>query len=416
MTGLSALFFLIALYCHVRFRESKQGFLWYILALVVASLALMTKQNAAVIPGALLLFDWLILSQGRRPQFFTRRMLAVVPFFLLSCLFIYMQVGKNDLLLKDAGVAEYWAKAGETSATKKIAPSDPAPPAGELPKARRLDKPPENLQAIYFVTELSVLWLYLKLLILPYGQIFDYGYPLANKLLDFQTITAGSGLLLLLLLAIALAMKRQPLVAFGVFWFFLALAVESTIIPLDAAVEHRLYMPVFGLAVSMVALIRHFAGGRKGLIILCCIVVAYGVATWQRNSVWADPVAFGLDGVVKAPHNQRNHLTLATAYADAGRWADAEKTLRVAIPLRPYYHVPYDNLGSALAQQGRLAESRAFFSMAAILAPSYPNAVYNYGFVSLRLGDVPASLRSLQRLKELGSPLAAKLGAQFMNK
>lgn len=428
MTGLSALFFLLTLYCYVRYRESTEtdfsthhspftihGFLWYLLAVAMAVLALMTKQNAAVIPGVLLLFDWLVLGQGRLPVPFSRRILAVVPFLLISLLFIYIQVGKDDILLKDAGMAQFWTRAKQSSAVTKLEPSAPVVPLGQLPKGAGLQKPPENLQALYFVTELSVLWLYVRLLFLPYNQTFDYGYPLVDRIVDLQNIVAGGGLLVLMLLAAALA-RRKPLAAFGIFWFFLTLAVESTIIPLDAAVEHRLYVPVFGFAIAIIALIRDVAGHRILVLILCCLVIAYGIATWQRNVLWGDPVAFARDGVVKAPHNQRNHVALATAYADAGRWADAEKTLRTAIPLRPNYYIPYDNLGSALAQQGKFAESRTYFSLAAILAPDYPNAVYNYGYVSLRLGDMPAALRSLERLKELRSPLAVRLGGQFVGR
>jgi Tfp pilus assembly protein PilF len=143
------------------------------------------------------------------------------------------------------------------------------------------------------------------------------------------------------------------------------------------------------------------------------VVTVYAVAGWNRNALWSDQIAFALDGRAKAPHNQRTHLTLATAYADAGRWLDAEQTLRRAIPLRPYYYVPYDNLGAALAQQGKYGEARGWFSQAAILKPDYPNAVYNYGWVSLQLGDISAALRSLERLKEMKSPLARQLGAQF---
>jgi Tfp pilus assembly protein PilF len=46
--------------------------------------------------------------------------------------------------------------------------------------------------------------------------------------------------------------------------------------------------------------------------------------------------------------------------------------------------------------------------------PDYPNAVYNYGYVSYKLGDMAAANRSLQRLVELRSPFASRLGAVVM--
>ncbi len=422
MTSLSALFSLMALYAYCRGRESLQGgdrissfshAGWYVSALAASALALMTKQNAAVLPALFFLFDWLILNQGAHLRTMARRIVYILPFLLLSILFIYLHVGKDDVLLKEAGRSEYWTRAGEASATKNLTPAVPAADSARLPQPAKLERPPEKLQLIYFVTELSVLWLYIRLLFLPYGQVFDYGYPLVGNLLTVQTLLAGSGLLLLILLAFWQS-RRRPLLAFGIFWFFIALSVESTIIPLDAAVEHRLYLPLFGFSVALVSLFRRVPGKLLPALLLCLLLSGYSVAAWQRNLIWSDPIAFARDGVDKAPHNQRNHLTLANAYAEVGRWPDAEAVLRKAIPLRPYYHVPYDNLGSALSQQGRLLEARTYYSMAALLKPDYPDAVFNYGLVSLRLGDMSSATRSLNRLKELRSPLAWKLGAQFI--
>lgn len=443
MTSLSALLFLLAVYGYVRFVEGREsqsvrsktldarresdieegaasgvsrlafsGFCWYAVSLVSSVLALMTKQNAAVLPAALLLFDWLVLNRGRFPNRIGRRLASLIPFVLVSLAFIYVQVGLNDVLLNDAQRAEYWARADEASATSAAGGAVAPLGRGELPQVGKLTKPPENLQLVYLVTEFKVLWLYLRLLFLPYDQTFDYGYPLEMKMLTVQNALAGAGLLMLFALACYLA-RRKPLVSFGIFWFFTALAVESSIIPLDAAVEHRLYLPMFGFAVAFVSLFDLLVPKRWFPAVLAVVVLLYAGAGWQRNAVWGNNIAFALDGVRKAPHNQRTYLTLATAYADEGRWAEAEAVLRKAIPLRPSLHIPYDNLGTTLFQQGRLAEARAYFSFASLLVPDYPNAIYNYGIASLRLGDMQGAIRSLDRLRQLRSPLAFRLGAEL---
>ncbi|MSM40054.1 MAG: hypothetical protein GJT30_10585 [Geobacter sp.] len=423
MTSMSALFFLLALYGYIRAREARNAdahlaapthVAWYLTALAAAVCALMSKQNAAVLPAALFLFEWLVLGQGRLPRPFVRTAAYLLPFVLVSCLFIYLQVGMSDVLLKDAGLAEYWARAEERSATGKIAPSAALPLAAELQQPRKVEKPPENLQLIYQVTEFSVLWLYIRLLLLPYGQVFDYGYPLVGKLLTLQNVAAGAGLVLLLAAAFWLH-RRKPLLAFGIFWFFVTLAVESTIIPLDAAVEHRLYLPMAGVAIALTALVRSIPSRNMALGLLLCALLGYGTATWQRNALWADPIAFAQDGVRKAPHNQRNHLTLANAYAEKELWPQVEDTLRKAIPLRPAYHIPYDNLGTALFQQGKIRAALQYFSLAAMLKPDYPNAYFNYGTAAVRLGNQPAAHWALQRLRELHSPLAGPLTGQIMS-
>lgn len=421
MTSLAAFLSLLALFAFCRARESRSAGAplaspshagWYGMAAVSMALACMTKQNAILIPIEIFLFDWLILNKGALPSPLVRRLAYIAPLLLLSLTFSYLHVGKDDVALKDAGMAEYWARAEEASAEKKLVPVRPATEKVDIAQPKRVEKPPENLQALYLATEMTVLWEYLRLLLLPYGQVFDYGYPLDAKAVTVQSVVAAAGHLVLVVLALSLA-RRKPLTSFGILWFYVCLSVESSIIPLDAMVEHRLYLPIFGFAVALVGMVRDLPRQRVALWLLCIVVAAYSIAGLKRNLLWSDPIAFARDGRAKAPHNQRNHLTLATAYADARRWPEAEVTLRRAIPIRPYHHVPYDNLGVALVQQGKFSEARSWFSLASRLEPGYPNAVYNYGYASFRLGDTPAVIRSMQRLKELGSPLAMQLGAQF---
>ncbi|GAM08934.1 transmembrane and TPR repeat-containing protein F38B6.6 [Geobacter sp. OR-1] len=423
MTTLSALLALVAIYAYCRARESVAAgsglstpahVIWYLVSLLTMALACMTKQNAVLIPAEILLFDWLILNRGALPSHYGRRLAYLVPFLLVSALFIYLHVGKDELVLKEAGRADYWVRAEAASAGKKPAPGQPALNVADLSKPRRADAPPENLQALYLATEMTVLWKYIRLLVLPYNQVFDYGYPLVSKVVTLPNLAAAAGHLLFAGLALVLA-RRRPLLSFGILWFYISLSVESSIIPLDAMVEHRLYLPMFGFAVAAVDLGGRFSNKRIALATLGLVIAGYAGAAMQRNLLWSNPIAFALDGRDKAPHNQRNHITLANAYADAGRWADAEAALRKAIPVRPYHNVPYDNLGVALIKQGKFSEARTWFSLATILNPEYPNAIYNYGYASLRLGDTPAAVRSLQRLRELRSPLAMQLGAQFMN-
>ena len=119
--------------------------------------------------------------------------------------------------------------------------------------------------------------------------------------------------------------------------------------------------------------------------------------------------SFARDNVQRAPCNQRNYLTLATAYADAGRWGEAERTLKDAIPLRPDYYLPYDNLGAALFQQGKLAESLYYYMRASELAPGYPNAIYNAGLVFVKIGNARLAHAMAERLRGIDTRLAEQL-------
>ncbi|SNB46635.1 tetratricopeptide repeat protein [Geobacter sp. DSM 9736] len=403
MASMCGLFLFLSVYGFIRAKEavgkgkpfvSGEHLSWYLVSLAACVVALWTKQNAVVLPLALLLIERFFLNDAKKG--WRRQLLYLLPFILVTVWNTYLQVGTDEkILFNHAARAEYWAKAKETSA---VAPSS---------DGVKLVKPPENLRMLYLVTEFSVLWLYMRLLVLPYGQIFDYGYPLAQAVLTPQNAVAFLGLVALAAFAWYLR-ARRPLISFGIAWFFLSLLVESTFIPLDAAVEHRLYMAVFGFAVIVLDLLKNLP--RRLLVAAVTAgIIVYSGLTWQRNALWSDTIAFARDNVQKAPANQRNYLTLATAYADRGRWTEAENTLRAAIKVRPDHHVPYENLGSALVQQGRLREALFYYRMALSLTPEYPNALYNMGVVLIQLGDQTRARDASDRLKALNSPLAGEL-------
>lgn len=371
---------------------------FYLLSLVCCALALWTKQNAVVLPLLLLLVDRFFVNPS--PGMWKRRLLFVAPFLLLTLVSAWMEMRGHDVVLKEAGRAQYWAKANETSANLKVAEEQKI----------SLVNPPENVQAIYLATEFSVLWLYIKLLFFPAGQVFDYGYPLARAVFTLPNAVAFLGHLLLMGLAFRLR-NRRPLITVGIAWFYLSLAVESSIIPLDAAVEHRVYMATFGFALVLLDLLRSLPSKWLRGATTAAAVVLLTVLTWQRNALWSDPVAFARDNVEKAPFNQRNYLTLATAYADSGQWREAENTLRAAIRLRPDYSVPYENLGSTLVLQRRLREALVFYQIALNLAPDNAATLFNAGTVLVRMGKMAEAQSVVERLKPLDGALAGRLAA-----
>ncbi|HYS11965.1 MAG TPA: hypothetical protein VEN28_01540, partial [Burkholderiaceae bacterium] len=75
-------------------------------------------------------------------------------------------------------------------------------------------------------------------------------------------------------------------------------------------------------------------------------------ATWQRNEVYFDEIAFWHDTAEKAPHNARAFANLGHALALACRASDAERALSLAFELDPNATQPVINL--ALLRAGTL--------------------------------------------------------------
>ncbi|MCK7517134.1 MAG: hypothetical protein MZV64_05145, partial [Ignavibacteriales bacterium] len=83
--------------------------------------------------------------------------------------------------------------------------------------------------------------------------------PLSTSFFQLKTFFSFS-LLVGILAAGILMFKRYRLIAFGIFWFFLTISVESSIIPISQNVifEHRTYLPGFGFFLALTGAFFYF--------------------------------------------------------------------------------------------------------------------------------------------------------------
>ncbi|MDD3651849.1 MAG: hypothetical protein PHC73_10240, partial [Immundisolibacter sp.] len=95
---------------------------------------------------------------------------------------------------------------------------------------------------------------------------------------------------LLAALAALLLRRRAPVLAFGIAWFVAGHALESTVVPLEIAHEHRNYLPSFGPLFAAVYGVAAFARhtGRRRLYGAAGVAVALalGFATFGRAASW----------------------------------------------------------------------------------------------------------------------------------
>ena len=119
-------------------------------------------------------------------------------------------------------------------------------------------------RADYLLTEFRVIVTYLRLLVFPVKQSIDYTYPVYHSFLQPQVFLSFLLLLTIFSLGVYLfyrSLSSSPglrLIAFGIFWFFITLSVESTIIPIkDVIFEHRLYLPSVGFFIAAITSLEH---------------------------------------------------------------------------------------------------------------------------------------------------------------
>ncbi len=373
MAVLAVLFFLLSLWLFVRSRErltagvsfAAAGHLGYYLGAILAGLAaVFTKENTVVLPVALYLYVVFFLPPVADRK---RLLLSLLPFAIGP-----LALAALRLLLPLAG--------GETMA--------------KITDMTHLAQTQHVTPLRYLVTEFSVLWTYIRMLFLPYGQTLDHNYPVAATFLELHHLLSGIGLALLGALAVRLR-RRQSLLAAGIAWFFLTLAVESSIIPLDPLFEHRLYLPMFGFVLVVLGLLRLLPGRRAALAVLAAIVLVCLPLSWQRNRLWADPIAFHRDNLAKAPQSERVLTDLAINYLDAGYPVDAEPLLLRALEINPGYLHACVNLMLVYNNQGRLPEAFALARQVLEKYPRLPPLLKTLGILYYNSGDMERALQTL---------------------
>jgi len=176
------------------------------------------------------------------------------------------------------------------------------------------------------LTQPRVLFHYFSLLVwpLPSRLDVDIDFNASHALLDPPT-TLLALVALRALVAAAVALKRRvPLVLFAVAWFVGALVVEQSVLPIDLACEHRLYLASFGpLLVASFALER--LASRVALPVWLAavpVVAALATGTSLRNDEWNDPVRINEEVASRARPGSlaltRSLLSLGSEYLERG--------------------------------------------------------------------------------------------------
>jgi tetratricopeptide (TPR) repeat protein len=90
-------------------------------------------------------------------------------------------------------------------------------------------------------------------------------------------------------------------------------------------------------------------------------------------------------------------------------WKGAESAFRSAVALRPSFADAWNELGYALRQQGRYAESLRAYDEALRLRPNFPEALEYLGEAYVKMGRVEDARHVLGRLRVLDAGRAQEL-------
>ena len=283
----------------------------------------------------------------------------------------------------------------------------------------------------YLFTEFRAVFVYIGAFLFPANLNLDWDFPISRTIFDRGAIF---GLIVLLALAATLwrFRSRFPLAGFGYFLFLLLLSPTSSILPIkDPVAERRMYLPMLGLLLILVDLMRGLKIDRKTLAAACLVVLLVAAAvTHARAEVWSTPISLWEDTVRKSPNKGRDHLQLASAYYDHGsfdlavneyqkaarleppeysmlvNWAlacdalnqpeNAIAKLRQAASLDATAHV-YSQIGMVYGKRGQMKDAMEALDQAEKIDPNFAMTYYYKGVVNLSIKDLPGAAANFVR-------------------
>lgn len=318
MTSMAALFYISSLACYIYWRigtSRLKKILFFFGFLLAALCAFLSKENSATLPLAVLIVECMFISPGLAGKILKKaKWYHWVGLVLLVIIILPLGESSWDGILAGYGKRHF-------TLTERL------------------------------LTETRVLVFYISLLLLPLpGRMnLEHDFTLSYSLFSPPTTFLSIIFLSVLLWIAVVAWRRAPLVSFGICWFFLNLIIESSVIPLELAFEHRLYLPSVGLFIALVSfgdilaiqLQKKFSRYEfkkicfLGAIIICAFL---SVMTTMRNNDWRDILAFHADSARKSPNKPRALSNYGLALARSGRYEEGIEILKKAIASgRPHY-------------------------------------------------------------------------------
>jgi protein O-mannosyl-transferase len=282
----------------------------------------------------------------------------------------------------------------------------------------------------YFFTQCRVIWIYVRMFFVPFGQNIDPDVSISQGVFDDGAIFGLVALVALVAIA-WIYRKRWPLASFGIFVFLLLIAPTSSVIPIrDVLAERRVYLPLIGLILVVLEPLRRLQF-PQAVGVGTAALLASTVLTYQRSDVWSTPLTLWQDSVAKSPRKVRPRFQLAFAQYNlqdctaaaanfaaaarleppdyrllvdwanaldcAGREDDAVQAFARAIHLNDSQAEAYVGLSAVYGKQHKTTEALNVLAKAEAVDPNIAQIYINRGGIYLLLGNNEAAIREFRR-------------------
>jgi Tfp pilus assembly protein PilF len=286
---MAALFYIMSMYFYLKGRTAHNltsTISFFILSLIAGFAAVLTKENAVMLPVSILLFDLFLIQGVTKENIKKFSKILFLPLLLILIIGLIYTGGFSDAF------GGYELR--------------------DFTMTQRL------------LTEPRVILFYLSLLFYPISSrlTFLYDMEVSRSLLQPWT-TVPSILLILFIIGFAFYIARKrPLISFCIIFYFLNHLIEGSIFNLELIYEHRNYLPsmllFIPLAEFIIYALNYFSYKKiiqfivaLGIVI---ILIGEGDITYSRNNIVSDDFLLWFDNIDKSPGLSRPHGNLGRIY------------------------------------------------------------------------------------------------------
>jgi len=418
MASMAGMFYIMSMYFYLKGRTSANELsriAHYFFCFVAAILAFGSKENAAMLPISIFLFD-LFLIQGLAKENIKKNSLIFLILILIPVALALFLKGPS---IFSANIFSGYEGRGFTLSERLL-------------------------------TEPRIIIFYITLLLYPMPDRLSitHDISISHSLMNPPTTIIAIFTILAIFVVAIIKSKRYPLISYCIFFFFLNHIIESTIFPLELIFEHRNYIPSMLVFVPITILIargiRFFSYKRSMQIVIyifvILVLVGQGHSSFMRNFTWKTEEGLWLDAIDKYPDMSRAHHNLGRYYADNDQtekaialYKEALKLKRAshgetqhlthynlaliymktdeedkaidhlhkAIAIFPRFADAYNNLAIIIAKRGKYHDAFNLLIKSLTYNRNSPQAHNNLGFLLLRTKRIDAAISEFKEALSL---------------
>jgi protein O-mannosyl-transferase len=371
---LSAVFYLGAALLYLRFDRTRK-MAWYLSALGVFALALLSKTVTGTLPAALLVIFW----WQRGELSWKKDVLPLAPLFLLGTCG-GMITARYELEINNCVGPEFDFTA---------------------------------LQRILIAGRAA--WFHLGKLLWPESLAFMYPLWQINTSAWWQFLFP---LAVVAALAVAWAIRHRTRAPLAALLYF-----GGTLVPVlgffnlytfrySFVANHYQYLASLGIitlfSAGVTLLLKRAEGWSRLIRPVGCgaLLAVLAVLTWRQSRIYADADSLWNDTLAKDPNCWMAHNNLGRAMAGRGQTNEAIDHYRKALEIKPDFVEAHNNLGTALAESGQVGEAIVHYRSALHFKPDDAEVHFNLGNALAGLGQFDEAIVHFRTALEIKPNIA----------